>query len=278
MKIHYNWGYSDEISKGLMREGSLSARIYFLLLKKPLTQTDISKKVYNGRVMLANIRKNLEYLEKENFVERIGRKAGKGNNFNKIYYRANLNPFLDFVNSRVDLRKRTSKSRYKQSLTQDEEKFLINFFNSEWFKRFYSQEFLDIDLECEGPAGKRECSCPIRFLARVVEEIFAISECFHAYKINFNEMLDIDNFDVLIKEKHKEIDREKKDFVERVIKRAKKHLGNYGRSNKRIDFYFNKMGALFLPLELSKKLSKIGRIPATIENTFMVSLNEILYK
>jgi len=268
---------NEIITQGLMKEGSLSAKIYFLFLAKPVTQTDISKILYSGKTQLANIKKNIEKLEKNGYIVSTGRKAGKGENYNRIYYQSTLKPLMEFIELQVKYRKKSSKSKNKKILTKEEKLFLEIFLKSNWFKRFYSQTYLNLDLECEGKRNNRICSCPIRFFARLLEEIFAITESFGYYGINFNKSIAMDDFDEYLKENVKSIDSKKRKVIKKVVKYAKEGLGNYQETNKTLDFYFYNLGVLFLPFELSKKLSTLGRIPLTVSNAFNDSLNYVLY-
>jgi predicted transcriptional regulator len=265
---------NEEIHEGLMKEGSLSAKIYFLLLDKPKTQTEISKIIYSGKIQLANIKKNIEDLEEEGFVEIVGRNAGIGKNFNRIYYQSTLKPIMNFIEFQVGYRKDTSKSKQKELLTDDDRKFLEIFLVSKWFKRFYSQEYLNVDLECEGKRDKRICSCPIRFLARLLEEIFVINESFGKFKMNYNNLINLNEFDNSILEAFKKINEADKKRIKRVLNYAKKTLGNYPETDKTLEMYFDKLGVLMLPFDTSKKLSTLGRIPLTIQLHFIDSLKK----
>ena len=267
---------NEIITTGLMKEGSLSAKIYFLLLDKPKTQTEISKTIYFGKVQLANIRKNMKDLEIAGYISEVGRNAGKGENYNKIYYQSTLNPFLEFIKKQVNYRKNTSKSKRKENLNKEEKEFLKVFLTSGWFKRFYSQEYLNVDLECEGKRNNRICSCPIRFFARLLEEIFVITETLGKYNINFNNNVLIKDFDKYVRESKIKIGYETRETIRKIVKNSKRNLGNYPSTNKTIDFYFKEFGVLFLPFELSRKLSSLGRIPLTVCIAFNNAIKEEL--
>jgi len=268
---------NEEIHTGLMKEGSISAKIYFLLLDKPLTQSEISKRLYSGKIQLSNIKKNLDDLEREDYVKQIGREMGKGKNYNRIYYKSTLKPLIEFVKKQVDYRSKSSKSKRKGKISSKEIKFLEFFLNSKWFKRFYSQQYLNLDLECEGKINKRGCSCPIRFFARLIEEMFVITENFGVYNFSLNkDNLNIVDFDSFIEVEKKKLSEYDKLLIKKVIKVAKECLGNYTKTNSTLDFYFKDYGVLFLPYSLSKKLSTLGRIPLTVSNAFSVALEENL--
>jgi len=268
---------NEEIHEGLMKEGSLSARIYFLLLDKPLTQSDISKKLYSGRVQLSNIKKNINDLEKESYVKQIGREIGMGKNYNRIYYQSMLKPLIEFVKKQVCYRTKTSKSRNKENISYKELKFLEMFLTSKWFRRFYSQRYLNLDLECEGKLNQRSCSCPIKFFARLLEEMFVITENFGIYDFSFNkDNLNINDFDKFIEKEKNNFSRSDRLLIGRVVKLAKEFLGNYDKTNNTINFYFKDYGVLFLPYSLSKKLSTLGRIPLTVSNAFSMALEDNL--
>lgn len=266
---------NEIIRSGLMKEGSLSARIYFLLLNKPLTQSEISKLIYSGKVQLANIKKNIEDLERGGFIKNIGRVVGIGKNYNQIYYTATPKPILEFIKKQVKFRSKTSKSKNKGEINREEIKFLNIFLTSDWFRKFYSQEYLNLDLECEGKLNNRSCSCPIRFFARLLEEIFVINEDLGNYNLTFNkENVRINSFDKFILYNKSKITVNNRLKIKKIVKIAKKVLGNYPNTNKIIDFYFRDYGVLFLPYTLSKKLSTLGRIPLTVSNAFNIALEE----
>ena len=56
-------------SNKILKNGSLTSKVYFLLLKSPLTISEISKLIYDGKVQLAHINKILDQLEKEDYIE-----------------------------------------------------------------------------------------------------------------------------------------------------------------------------------------------------------------
>ncbi|MEK6856027.1 MAG: hypothetical protein AABX66_02610 [Nanoarchaeota archaeon] len=268
---------NEIINSGLMKEGSLSAKIYFLLLNKSLTQTEISKNIYSGKVQLDNIKKNLDDLEKVGFVKKNPRDYGIGENYNRIFYSATFKPLEDFMIKQVKWRKKASKSKKKELLTKNDLNFIKLFLNSQWFKRFYSQKFMNLDLECEGKINRRFCSCPIRFMARLLEEIFVISETFGNYHILFNkEEITITNFDKFISDNSFRIEDHHKRIIEKIVQSAKEGLGDYDRTNSTIDFYFHDYGVLFLPHSLSRKLSSIGRVPLTVAIYFNSAIRDSL--
>lgn len=260
----------DEIiNTGLLKEDSLSARIYFSLLAEPKTQSQLSREIYEGKVQLDNISKNIKDLMDSGYVEKLGRFSGKGQNYNQIYYQSTLKPLLEYITNKVKWRKKTSKSSKKENISSNDINFLKVLFNSNWFKRFYSQEYLNSDLEASGKSNKRYCSCPIRLLARLIEEFFVITEMFG----NHNFLLTKENekiidFDKFILSNQQIISDAKKKLIKKVVNNAKENLGNYPKTNSTIDFYFKDFGVLYLPYNLSKKLSSIGRVPLTVAIAF----------
>jgi len=260
----------DEIiTTGLLKEGSLSARIYFSLLAEPKTQSQLSREIYDGKVQLDNINKNIKDLINEGYIEKLDKLFGKGQNYNQNYYQSTLKPLLEYITNKVKWRKKTSKSTKKEEITSADLDYLKLLFNSNWFKRFYSQGYLSLDLEASGKSNKRYCSCPIRLLARLIEEMFVIAEMFGNHDfILLNKNDKIDNFDSFILSNQNRIDNTKRKIIKKVIDDAKDNLGSYPRTDSTIDYYFKDYGVLFLPFDLSKKLSSIGRVPLTVAIAF----------
>lgn len=266
------------INTGLLKEESLSAKIYFLLFQ-PKTQSELSKILYSGKIQLANIRKNLEELEKEGYVKNIGREKGKGKNFNQIYYKSTFKPLFEFITKEVNCRIKSSKSTKKEGINEKDFKFLEDFLNSNWFSYFYSQEYLQYNKECMKIGNQILCSRPIRFFAFLLEEIFVIRQVFERLRFLFEDKkikyLDFDNH---VKEKLKIITPNRRKIINNVLKSAKKYLGNYDSTNKVMDIYFRNYGILAIPYDSAKKMSSLGRIPLTIFNCFNMGIEDELDK
>jgi len=257
------------VEEGLLKEGSLSAKIYFLLLI-PKTKSEVSRIIYNGKIQLSNISKNIEDLEKAGFVHNEGRRLGSGKNFNQIYYKSNLKPIINMIKERSGERKSSSKSKNRKELTEEEIIFIEDFLTSKWFSQFYEQDYLRDDLECEKVGETYLCSVPVRFFAFLLEEIFVIRQTMQQVRSLFEkEIIEHTNFDDYIIRRQKTLDETAKRMIKNIFNNAKTgYLGNYASTNRTIDKYLKDYGVLFLPYELSTKLSALGRVPLTIAIAF----------
>ena len=104
--------------KGLLKNGSLTAKIYFLLLKSPLTVSELSKIIYNGKVQLAHINRIIDKLSKEGYIEEyvLSREEKIKLNFDTRtrHWKANYKPLIDYAQKAVTERKKDSPSTKKE--------------------------------------------------------------------------------------------------------------------------------------------------------------------
>jgi|SRR3989338_254351 len=266
MKMDY------DITEGLLKEGSVTAKIYFLLLSKPMTVSDISRIIYDGKVQLGHINRIIEQLSKEGYIEEYSlsreERREKEIDLRNRYWKANYKPIIEFAEQRVIERKKDSPSSLKTDLSDKEKRVLYLIFNSKWFSKFYEEDFLKTQHGEVTFQNKTVISdTPIRFFAFMLEELFAISKVLQRlanFKFKEDDILLEGNFDIFIEKKKLLIDEKTKDKIKKAIKRAKSNLGSYASTNKAIDYYIRDYALLFIPLTLSEKLLSIGRVPLTV--------------
>ena len=263
-------------TKGLLKDGSITAKIYFLLLKKSLTVSELSKIIYNGKVQLAHINRVMDKLSKEGYIEEylLSRKEKIKLNFDTRtrHWKANYKPIIAYTQKAVSERKRDSPSTRKEELTDEDKKIFGLILNSKWFSKFYEDEFLKTQTGEVSIHNKTILSeTPIRFFAFMLEEFFSIRmtlQKFIKFKIDKKDLLKSKSFDDFAEKNIKLINITTKTKITEALKRAKKYLGNYEKTNKAIDYYLRDYYILFIPYNLAEKLSFIGRIPLTVYLAF----------
>src|SRR3989344_3962037 len=267
--------------KGLLKNGSLTAKIYFLILKNPLTVSELSKIIYNGKVQLAHINRIMDKLSKDGYIEEysLSREEKREQNIDlrTRYWKAKYKPLIEYAQKAVIERKKDSPSTKKEELTEEDKKIFTLILNSKWFSKFYEDEFLKTQKgEVSIDNGVILSDTPIRFFAFMLEELFSIRmtlQKFIEFKTNEKDILNSENFDKYIEEHKSLIDKDVKLAIDKAIKRAKRNLGNYGDTNKTIDYYLQDYFILFIPYNLAEKLSSMGRVPLTVFLAFNNAIN-----
>jgi len=261
-----------DLENGLLKNGSLTAKIYFLLLKRPLTVSELSKILYNGKVQLAHINRIIDKLSKAGYIREYHlsreEKRKQSIDLRTRYWKANYKPIIEYAQKAVNERKKDSPSTKKEELTKNDKRIFNLILNSKWFSRFYEDEFLKTQKGEVSIDNKVILSdAPIRFFAFMLEELFSIRmalQKFIKFKINEKRLLELEDFDKFIEENKSLIDQNIKLSIDKVIKRAKRNLGSYRDTNKAIDYYLRDYSLLFIPYNLAEKLATIGRVPLTI--------------
>jgi len=265
-----------DVTEGILKNGSLTAKIYFLLLTKPMTVSEISRIVYNGKVQLAHINRIINNLSEKDYISEYSlsreERREKSIDLRNKYWKSNYKPIIEFSEQAVIARKKGSPSKLKKNLTEKEAKALNLIFNSKWFSKFYEENFLKTQ---HGEICKINnyilSEVPIRFFAFFLEELFAISSVLQRianFSINEDDLLKEPNFDSFIEKNQGLINEKIKIKISRAIKNAKENLGDYESTNKAIDYYIRDFAILFIPKKLSEKMSSIGRIPLTVYLAF----------
>jgi len=257
-------------SNKILKNGSLTSKVYFLLLKNPLTVSEISKLIYNGKVQLSHINKIIDLLEKQGYIEDhfLSREERRENKIDLRcrYWKANYKPLIEYAKYAVDMRKKDSPSSAKESLVDDEIKIFESILKSKWFSSFYEDTFLETQHGEVMLHNKIILSdCPIRFLAFMLEELFSIRltlQKFIDFELPYNDSKI--SFDDFCKNSNNLISDKIKNRIDLALKKAKKYLGSYESTNTAIDYYLKDYYILFIPFKLSEKLSSIGRVPLTV--------------
>jgi len=257
-------------SNKTLKNGSLTSKVYFLLLKRPLTVSEISKLVYNGKVQLAHINKIIDLLEKEGYIEDhfLSREERRENKIDLRcrYWKANYKPLIEYAKYAINMRKKDSPSSAKENLLDDELKIFESILESKWFFSFYDDAFLETQHGEVVLHNKVILSdCPIRFLAFMLEELFSIRLTLQKF-IDFDIVYDNPkiSFDDFCEKNNDIFSENTKDRINIALKKAKKYLGDYKSTNIAIDYYMKNYYILFIPYKLSEKLSSIGRVPLTV--------------
>ncbi len=276
----------DESNK-ILKNNSLTSSVYFLLLKKPSTITELSKIFYNGKIQLGHLNKIIKLLIKHNYIEEKP-SLKKYNSLKNIdlrnkYLKATFKPIIDY--SKIAIIDRNQKSILpREKLSENEITIYESILNSNWFNKFFEDNFLRTQhLEQYGEVYSLHniilSACPIRFFAFMLEVLFSIRVSLQRIiSPKIKEYDGKESFDNFIKKNKKNIDLELVKNLDTVKKRAKKYLGNYQNTNTAIDYYFREYAIIFIPLEFSKKLYSIGRVPTTVFSNFIRAVNSIKLK
>lgn len=272
-------------SDKILKNHSLTSSVYFLLLKEPTTISDLSKIFYGGKVQLSHLNKIIDKLSKVGYIKEYplsrNQKQTKNIDLRRKYWTATYKPVIEYSKLAIDERKKTSRLKERDNLSGGEVKILESFLNSDWFKKFYDDNFLITQHLVNGEVYKKDnpilSETPIRFFAFMLEEICSIRLTLQKFVLEFkireyDEELSFDNF---IEQNKQLINEKLNKELKLVIKRAKKYLGNYDTTNMEIDYYFRDYAILFIPYKLAEKLQSIGRVPLTVFKAFMGATNQL---
>lgn len=271
-----------DIEEGLMKDNSLSAKIYFLALKRNISQTELSKIIYGKEtVQLSNINKAIQKLLEKNYIKEIffTNKEKEELGINKIskMYKSTYKPILEYIESSVRERKETSPSLHKEELTDQDKQVLDLIFNSKWFSKFYKEEFLITQKGEVRRAENKEIysHCPIRFFAFFLEEFFVISRLLKGIvnqNVTNEEIINTHSFDRFLEENKNKITDEELKEIKKVNSIAVKSLGHYDKEKTDFDYYTEDIGILLIPKSLAEKLQSIGRVPLTVAIHFELAI------
>jgi len=259
-----------ETLKNDFRPNSLASKIYFLLLTNHMTVSDLSRIIYDGKVQLTQIVRVIDKLSKLGYIKEytISReeRRERGIDLRKKYWKANYSSLIVHSTERLASRIKESKPKSSDIFSDEELRAFKIILESKWFSRFFNKDYLELDMEVDIKKGDHLLSSnPLQFFSLLAEEIGAIKiELSPVLPFNpsCSEIIEISDFD-----RYCEINRideklEKK--INLIIKKAKRRLGNYNSTNKKIDIMMENYNLLFIPIDLAMKISKIGRIPLTV--------------
>lgn len=271
-----------DIQTGLLKENSLSAKIFFLLLKRVMSQSELSKAIYGkDKVQLSNIKKAVDKLAYQGYIEEVLiskiEKEKLGIDKRTDLYKSTYKPLIEYIKLITKKRKETSKESKREETTEEDIQVLTRIFNSNWFKKFYSEKFLSSQKGevTKLPNGEFISHCPIRFFAFFLEEFFTISFLIDFFNIQNKEILSFQSFDLFLEE----YTIEKKDLtiLQQIKKRASDLLGDYTATNLCLDYYFKDKGILLIPKKLAYKLQSMGRVPLTMHICVYNAKKSILF-
>jgi hypothetical protein len=259
---------------GELKTGSLASRIYFLLLQKPRTVSELSQILYSGKIQLSNIIRIIDKLEKIDYIEKFDKPRHEireeGGDIRKKYWKASYKPILDYAEFAVKERKKGSPSPDREDLTKEDRKLLQLILESKWFSKFYDGTFLETqwgEVNERTDTGEYISSVPIKFFAFMLEELFSIRIAMRPVLKKYGtveDILKVGSFDEYVRMNQSKLSDEEKERIDYTASVAKKSLGNYPRTNMSIDYYIKDYGFVFIPDDFALKLISIGRVALTI--------------
>jgi hypothetical protein len=147
-----------EIPRALMRENTVMAKVYFLLLQKPRTVTELSRILYCNKIQLNRIGDAKKILEKHGAIVRVNPKIyeleKRGEDVRLQYWKATYKPFIEYCKMKLKERPSRYKDKkgepVKRELSEEDIKVLELMFNSKWFNNFLTGEYVKYELGREG--------------------------------------------------------------------------------------------------------------------------------
>lgn len=261
------------IATEIIKPGTISGQVYFLMMGIPRTVSEISKYLYGGKVQLTHINRVIDKLESAGLIEQVvlSRNEAKERNFDlrAKFWKAKPGALVDYCESRINSRLWKKKISDKtDDLTDKEKKALNMIFESNWFSKFFKNEFLEHDIDINIRNGKYlRPHDPFQFLGFTIEDMGAVSFFVNrktGIRIDTEDLLKSKNFDKFIVDNKNKITESVKSKIIAVMKRSKKYLGNYVDTNFKLDYMIDDYGIFFIPNELAYKLTRVGRIPLTL--------------
>lgn len=255
-----------------LEEGSAAAKIYFLLLRQPLTVSQISKEIYNGKVQLAHINRVIDTLEQKKYIERVEftrqELREKTIDLRNKFWKATHTPIVEFCAAQIEQRNKGSPTSKRETLNKEEIAVLEALFSSNWFKGFYEDKFLMTSPDTQNP---------IRYFAFLLEEMFTIRIALNKF-VKFTQIPNSElakGFDEATQKHLSLVDESTKKRIVKAVNLAKRSLGNYEITNLKIDYYLRDYRLLFLPTTLAYKLDAIGRVPLTVAIHFHGAVDRV---
>jgi hypothetical protein len=166
--------HTREIPRELWKVGSLSAKVYFLLLQKPRTITELSRILYSGRIQLSALEGKITDFEKLGIIKRADplreELKSKNEDARSRYWKAEYWPLIAYFESKLDFREQVRIGKIKPKglwnqyeahktdaldkhigqiglqLTAEDEKVLQMMLESKWFNGFLTGEYAEYEL------------------------------------------------------------------------------------------------------------------------------------
>lgn len=263
-QICYSCDYMTEKEKlwiELFKPNSLSGKIYFLLLEKPLRITEISKIIYNDKIQLTPINRILPELIKNGII--LKSKSEDIDARNK-YYLSSMSPIIKYCEQKIN-------DRTKNYISKEELETLNIIFSSKWFRSFFNEKHKEYLFHKDWGNYTGIPYSPFESIGSIIEDIGILSATLSRkigvnQKINYSDINILKDYDLFVsqnKQKYAPLDKKK---VEGIIANAKIQLGNYKDTNYRLDEITANPCFIFMPPDLAFKLAKVGHIPLTLFN------------
>lgn len=283
-------------------EDSTRAKVYFLLLQKPLSVTEISKILYNGRIILSQISKIKEDLEKLNVIEQVNNRAMQelrgreitAGDLRKQYWKANYLPVIRYFEENIA--ERWGGKSNKNIFDDEQGRTLELILDSNWFKRVLlyqhfakERDRVDIIKELEesrntnGEVDNQLLRYPFTSMAKQMVDIASMAFGYarhtdFASKITCSDINKVDDFDAFVQEQYKKMKKNNVKFIKVTLEQAKKRLGSFNiRKHERgfdikwfellvreYDVIMQNYAPVFMPKILTEYLIRIERTPSTL--------------
>ena len=261
-----------ETLKNVLRPNSLASKIYFLLLTNHMTVSDLSRIIYDGKVQLTQIVRVIDKLSKLGYIKEytISReeRRERGIDLRKKYWKANYSSLIVHSTERLASRIKESKPKSSDIFSDEELRAFEIILESKWFSHFFNKDYLELDREVDIKKGDHLLSSnPLQFFSFLAEEIGAIKIALSPvlpFNPSCSEIIEISDFDRYCEIHRIGIDEKLEKKINLIIKKAKRRLGNYNSTNKKIDIMMENYNLLFIPIDLAMKIFRIGRIPLTV--------------
>lgn len=294
--------------------GSVKTRVYFLLLQKEQSVTDLSKFLYNKKVQLTQINEIRKDFNRLNIIyevkpskEELKLRGEKSEDLRKTYFKANYFPIIRYFEENIEERWGGTFSKNENIFNEEEIKTLSLILDSEWFKRILLLEYFvketgnKVDLVTELTSSKSKrgdirhilLDDPFRWISEDIANIGCISFAYSnsntlSQSKTCKEINEIGNFDVFIEQQYAKLTEKQKKYVGKTLERAKELLGALDAKKQQLGFnikLFEKevheyniimryFAPIFIPKSLSEKLLRADRTPSTLFY-FSNAINEV---
>ena len=155
--------------------------VYFFLLQEPRTSRDLSKLIYNGKIQVGHINEVISKFLRLGIVEQVAYSKEELRQLGKSpvsrCYRATFLPFIR--KCELALMERNEKSTMMRKFTVEDKEALKKILESDWFKPFFSQEYLLYEVGREVEQYKKNKTLlisptPLTYLGFIIPYLGAI--------------------------------------------------------------------------------------------------------